>query len=616
MGYKFNPTTGALDLDSPHKRAATLTVAAADAKDRANADYVCDGTDDHVQINAAITALPDGGGVVYLSEGTFTLGAAVVLDSNVALVGSGAGTIVKLGDALTINGITADTKSNLLIANLKVDGNRANQTTGGSELLQNGIYLVACANSKVSNCWAVNCFGSGINLSGNNTYCTVGYNYLENNNRNGLYLNFSENNHNAIVGNVAYNNDFHGFAISQSRYNAITANTAISNGHSGFSIDGAATGNSVTGNTAHSNGWRGMVFEAEVAGAYPSFCTISSNTCAYNNKEGIAITGASDNLVIGNTVYNNSQEGANLYDGIRLAEGYVSTHPNRNRITNNVIDTNHGYGVIVADASATGNVVVNNDIRNNTVVYSDSPGNTVFFGNSAIADNQIAGPLNTTGTVNVQPTGFNAVAYEAQTPGEDYPRLQITNRGDILLGPGDAALDTDITRAGAGVVNFGGAIQVEGSANFFGTSSNVGFGFFDNGTLAGELQYSVANDEFFFDIRNVGSGANLNVFGAIHNNFVKVIRFMGFDAAGIVQVGGGFTIQSGKLVVDQDSTTGAIPVLLLDQADVSEEMIEFTSTEGTGNAIEAAGAKTLTTTHFIKVTINGQTRYIPAGTIA
>ena len=40
-------------------------------------------------------------------------------------------------------------------------------------------------------------------------------------------------------------------------------------------------------------------------------------------------------------------------------------------------------------------------------------------------------------------------------------------------------------------------------------------------------------------------------------------------------------------------------------------------TIGVGNAIEAVGAKTLTTTHFIKNTINGVgTRYIPAGTIA
>ena len=82
-------------------------------------------------------------------------------------------------------------------------------------------------------------------------------------------------------------------------------------------------------------------------------------------------------------------------------------------------------------------------------------------------------------------------------------------------------------------------------------------------------------------------------------------------------VGIGTTSPTAKLHVNQASTTAAVPVLILDQADVSEEMIEFVTTIGTGNAIEAIGAKTLTTTHFVKVTLpGGLTRYIPAGTIA
>lgn len=77
------------------------------------------------------------------------------------------------------------------------------------------------------------------------------------------------------------------------------------------------------------------------------------------------------------------------------------------------------------------------------------------------------------------------------------------------------------------------------------------------------------------------------------------------------------TSLTAKLYVDQKSTTAAIPVLTLDQADVSEEMIDFVTTIGTGNAIEAVGAKALTTTHFIKVTLpGGLTRYISCGTIA
>ena len=102
------------------------------------------------------------------------------------------------------------------------------------------------------------------------------------------------------------------------------------------------------------------------------------------------------------------------------------------------------------------------------------------------------------------------------------------------------------------------------------------------------------------------------------------IRSFGQDShiVGDVRIGStvapGFTLDvTGDAKVDQSSTTGAKPVLTLDQADISEEMVEFVTTIGTGNAIEAIGAKTLTTTHFIKVTIpGGLTRYIPVGTIA
>ncbi len=81
--------------------------------------------------------------------------------------------------------------------------------------------------------------------------------------------------------------------------------------------------------------------------------------------------------------------------------------------------------------------------------------------------------------------------------------------------------------------------------------------------------------------------------------------------------GFGTTSPSGQWHVDQASTTAAIPVLLLDQADDSEEMIEFTATIGVGDPIEAIGAKALTTTHFIRCTLTGVGYvYIPVGTIA
>ncbi len=88
-----------------------------------------------------------------------------------------------------------------------------------------------------------------------------------------------------------------------------------------------------------------------------------------------------------------------------------------------------------------------------------------------------------------------------------------------------------------------------------------------------------------------------------------------------IQAGGNVGIDTAlplaQLHVDQVSTTAAQPVLLLDQADVSEEMRQFETTIGVGNAIEAAGSKLLTITHFVKDTLpGGLTRYTPYGTIS
>lgn len=65
-------------------------------------------------------------------------------------------------------------------------------------------------------------------------------------------------------------------------------------------------------------------------------------------------------------------------------------------------------------------------------------------------------------------------------------------------------------------------------------------------------------------------------------------------------VGIGATTVGGKAHIDQASTTAAIPVLILDQADLSEEFIEFTSTVGAGNPIDTAAIGT----YYGKIRVN------------
>lgn len=121
-------------------RGSTFLVAASDssAEAQAQADYVCDGTADEVQINAAINALPSGSnnaGRVALSEGTFTLSDSIVIDRNyVELEGLGKGTYITLAtDSDPSSAILIGSDSNyqdIRIRNLRLYGDSANHASG------------------------------------------------------------------------------------------------------------------------------------------------------------------------------------------------------------------------------------------------------------------------------------------------------------------------------------------------------------------------------------------------------------------------------------------------------------------------------------------------------
>jgi hypothetical protein len=128
-------------------RSATIVVAASDSseKSKAQADYVCDGTADNVEIQAAIDALPSTGGKIILLDGTFLLDAPndyYVNNSRYALNVHGnnidfcgcKGTTLKLENGIAVNGGAADSflatviinGDNIAIHDLKFDNNQAN----------------------------------------------------------------------------------------------------------------------------------------------------------------------------------------------------------------------------------------------------------------------------------------------------------------------------------------------------------------------------------------------------------------------------------------------------------------------------------------------------------
>ncbi len=132
--------TYAASGSSAYTRTATKVVAASNAQDTTNADYVCDGTADQTEINTAIGALPAAGGRIILSDGLFTVSATILINqSNVVIEGQGEGTVIALANSTTADCITygdaTNVRSGLVIRNLAINGNLANQTVGGHGIL-------------------------------------------------------------------------------------------------------------------------------------------------------------------------------------------------------------------------------------------------------------------------------------------------------------------------------------------------------------------------------------------------------------------------------------------------------------------------------------------------
>ena len=92
-------------------------------------------------------------------------------------------------------------------------------------------------------------------------------------------------------------------------------------------------------------------------------------------------------------------------------------------------------------------------------------------------------------------------------------------------------------------------------------------------------------------------------------------EYLFFTDAGNDRVGIGIpsgAAPNGKLEIDQYSTSGAIPVLTLDQADVDQEFINF---QGTSNSDQSSSISTDTSvgslTGHIRVAVNGTDYWIP-----
>lgn len=194
-----------------------LLVAASNAPqsliDRAN--YICDGTADQVEINAALAV--SGAGGVALSPGTFNLAAGQsIVDPGsrpITLLGSGWNTIIAVPNASNVYAIslTNSWKPGGYIGHFKIDGNGANQSTGGG-----CIDAVGTVWWSFEHLWLYKPWGNGLRLYQDGV---SGYGH-----HNGVDHCFFD------LGNVSNGGDGRGLRLESSDENYVAHNTFQDNG--------------------------------------------------------------------------------------------------------------------------------------------------------------------------------------------------------------------------------------------------------------------------------------------------------------------------------------------------------------------------------------------------
>ena len=288
-------------------------------------DYLCDGTADDVEINAAIQALPETGGEILILDGTYIITASITVDKNgTTLRGNGTATILQRNwDSSVEEGVIGITAANggVTVQNIQINGKRYNYT----DTRNDGIYITSDNNNIINNICNNN-YGSGI------------------------YVAYSDNN--TVTGNICNNNKSQGIEVSGSD-NIITG--SICNDNFKYGIDLSGPGNTVTGNVCNNNS-DGIFSEH-------GNNTIIGNACN-NNSNGIRLLFADNSTVTGNTCNNNSGNGICLSN----SDNNTVTGNTCIRGTGQASDYTSSQRTIYAESSSKNLIVGNNIMGKN---YTD-----------------------------------------------------------------------------------------------------------------------------------------------------------------------------------------------------------------------------------------------------
>ena len=312
------------------KRVCRFTVGTSTAGWTANdCDYLCDGTDDQVEINNAIQALPNTGGEIVILDGTYNITDYINSSNvnNITISGNGQATILKRMDS-NFYYIISITSENCCIKNLQIDGNGSDYLP---TLFSYGIAIVG-KNNKVLNVISNNNkanqmlgTGGGI-LVGDQAFDSIITESICNNNYYGIHV-ASENNV-SIIGNICNNNSYGIYCL------------IMGTGKEG-NIKSTITGNICNNNDT------GISLRTSINS------NITGNICNDNNT-GIYIRSSNNNVITGNTCIRGTGQSSD-YTSSQYTISLYGTDSSYNLIANNNI-----MGKNYISDGGTSNTFVNN----------------------------------------------------------------------------------------------------------------------------------------------------------------------------------------------------------------------------------------------------------------
>lgn len=352
--------------------------------------------DDTVAIQAAVTAAQLVGGTVFLPTGTYLISARLLITKNVALVGSGWGSIIKVDASVArflpilVEGVAYAAINGVVLRDFKLDGSLKGQLDAGLIQLNNAVDVLvdrvwvtgggtpgesssSGVSGIVTSAGAIGEIGtsgtiqhslieattkSGINISTQSRNVTVRDNIIRNctGNTNTPGIQVLGGINVEIVNNKVHNNQGIGIYSATTGtnpwYNAmyilIEGNHVYSNGQGTVEGYGIAVRNSagasqqfgrylVRGNIVYSNGVN--VSSSGIFVENDNHVVVEGNHSYLNSSAGIQVNAAQDVLVHGNLLEDNNTTNTGSVSGVYIKSAASvtlgSVTVSNNKMTNN-----------------------------------------------------------------------------------------------------------------------------------------------------------------------------------------------------------------------------------------------------------------------------------------